>query len=80
MTLQYLFVGLVVAACVAYCVWRIARAFKTKSSDACHGCALKDACQKHRPTTKEKCHDGCRGNSGVCILLLLISEVCSSYA
>lgn len=53
MTLQYIILGVVLAAAVAYSVYRIWKALHVKSGDPCYGCALKDACQKYKK--KEPC-------------------------
>lgn len=48
MTVQYIIIGVVVAASVAYAAWRIKKAMDMRSGDPCHGCALKDACLRNR--------------------------------
>lgn len=48
MTIQYVIIGVVVAAAIAYAAWRIKKAMSVKSGDPCYGCALKDACVKYK--------------------------------
>lgn len=56
MALQYIVLGIVLTACVAYAIYRAVKALSVKSGDPCYGCALKDACQKYNKR-KEPCED-----------------------
>lgn len=48
MTIQYIILGIILAAAVAYAAYRIVKAMNVKSGDPCYGCALRDACQKNK--------------------------------
>lgn len=52
MIIQYIILAVVLAACLAYAIWRIKKAISVKSGDPCYGCALKDACLKNKRNCK----------------------------
>lgn len=56
MNVQMIVIAIVLAACLVFAVLRIRKIFKMKAGDPCYGCALKDACQKHKASTSPASH------------------------
>ena len=54
MNVQMIVIAIVLAACLVFVVLRILKIFK--AGDPCYGCALKDACQKHKASTSPASH------------------------
>lgn len=62
MTIQYIIVGIILAAVAVYIVWKLKKLKKSDNPPACAGCSLANDCKKkinikQQNNSKPECHE-----------------------